>query len=152
MVFGQYPSIPDELTAPVWQQAFSWAKEHAATFSDGEYEISGRDIYANIHTIHTTPESEGAFEVHREYIDLHYCLTGGEIIAHSPVGTLEEKTVYDAEKDYQLLYPVQESSHVAMQPDSFAIFYPGELHMPKIANGTNESVRKVVVKIKASLL
>src|SRR3989344_5494015 len=108
MIFGQYPTIPDELAGAIWQQAFSWITEHAQELPDGEHEIAGRDMYANIHTIRTTSESEAVFEVHKEYIDLHYCLAGGELIVHSPVNTLKEKTAYDAEKDYQLFMPTEE--------------------------------------------
>ncbi len=152
MIFGQYPSIPDELSGPIWQQAFSWITQYANDLPDGEHAIDGRDMYANIHTAITTPVEIAVFEVHREYIDLHYCLTGGEGIAYSPQGALQEHTPYDKEKDYQLFYPAEQSSNFTMQPNSFAIFFPGELHMPKVTDGTNETVRKVVVKIKASLL
>ncbi|OGY30942.1 MAG: hypothetical protein A3C02_01085 [Candidatus Andersenbacteria bacterium RIFCSPHIGHO2_02_FULL_45_11] len=152
MIFGQYPTIPEELASPVWQRAFSWITQNAQQLSDGEHEIIGRDMYANIHTATTMPESEGVFEVHKEYIDLHYCLSGGEIICHSPIGVLAKKTPFDTEKDYQLFLPPKQSSNVTMQPKSFAIFFPGELHMPKVTDGTNKTVQKVVVKIKASLL
>lgn len=152
MIFGQYPSIPDELTSPIWQRAFTWVNQNAPQLPTGEHEISGRDIYANIHTAETTPESEGSFEIHKEYIDLHYCLMGGEIICHSPIGILDKKTLFDAEKDFQLFLPPKQSNNVTMEPGSFAVFFPGELHMPKITDGVHATVRKVVVKIKASLL
>ncbi len=152
MIFGQYPRIPDELADPVWQQAFTWIAQHARELPDGEHEIIGRDMYANIHTAPTTPESEGVFEIHKEYIDIHYCLTGGELICHSPTDILKEKTVFDTEKDYQLFFPSEKSEAVTMQPNSFAIFFPRELHMPMITDGTNKIVHKVVVKIKASLI
>lgn len=152
MIFGQYPSIPNELTGPIWQQAFTWIAEHAKHLPDGEHGIVGRDMYANIHTVQTTPESEGSFEVHKKYIDIHYCLSGGEVIMYSPIDSPKEKTAFDIEKDYQLFYPAQQSSSVTMQPGSFAIFFPEELHMPKISDGANITVRKIVIKIKASLL
>lgn len=152
MILGQYPHIPQQLAHPIWQQVFTWITEYAEKLPDGEHEIIGRDMYTNIHTASTIMESEGAFEVHKEYIDLHYCLAGGEIIMYSPTGTMKEKTAYDIKKDYQLFFSAKHSKSVTMQPNSFAIFFPGELHMPKITDGTNETVQKVVVKIKASLL
>lgn len=152
MIFGQYPTIPEELTGTIWQQAFSWITENSQQLPDGEHEITWRDMYANVHTVETTPESEGLFEVHKEYIDLHFCLTGGELIAHSPRGALQEHTAYNEKKDYQLFMSTKELSTVPMQTNGFAVFFPGEPHMPKVSDGTNKTVRKVVVKIKASLL
>jgi YhcH/YjgK/YiaL family protein len=152
MVVGQYPNIPEDLTGPVWQQAFSWITEHVHDLPDGEHAINGRDMYANIHTAVTTPSSQAVFEVHKEHIDLHFCLAGGELIAYSPQGSLREHTPYNGEKDYQLFMPTDTFSTVKMQSDSFAIFFPDELHMPKVTDGTHENIRKVVVKIKASLL
>lgn len=144
MLFGQYNDI--------WKEVFAWIAANAKSLPDGEHEIRQRDVYANIHTVATMSEPEGVFEAHKKYIDLHYCITGGEIIKHSPIGALQEKTEYNAEKDYQLFLAGKQSSAYIMQPDSFAIFLPGELHMPKIQDGIHAEVKKVVVKIKASLL
>lgn len=152
MVFGQYPPLTQELSNPVWERAFSWISEHVATLPDGEHEISGRDMYANIHTATLVSIADAVYEVHQQYIDLHYCISGGEGIGHSPQGHPKEKTSFDNEKDYQLFFPSQRQEVLEMTPSCFAIFFPGELHMPKLRDGRNETVRKVVVKIKASLL
>lgn len=144
MLFGQYNDI--------WKEAFEWIRKYASNLPDGEHEIRGLAMYANIHTTITIPGSEGVFEMHKNYADIHYCLAGGEAIKHSPIGKAEEKTVYDGEKDYQLFAPTKQSSIAIMRPNSFAIFFPDELHMPKIQDGENLSVRKVVIKIQTSLL
>lgn len=154
MILGQYNeklTYEKTLTHPVWEKALTWIQENRDTLPDGEHEIQGRDIYANIHTVETFPESEGFFEAHKEYIDIHYCLSDGEHIQHSPIGILEEEKAYDTEKDYQLYIPTELSSTAIMRPDSFAIFFPGELHMPKISDGKNKTVRKVVIKIRKNL-
>lgn len=152
MVFGQYPPLPNELSHPAWQQAFAWVAQHAASLPDGEHEISGRDMYANIHTATLLPIPDAAYEMHRQYIDLHYCISGGESIGYSPQEHPKEKTSFDNEKDYQLFFPATRQEMLQMIPGSFVVFFPGELHMPKLQDGTHTTVRKVVVKIKASLL
>lgn len=109
-------------------------------------------MYANIHTVMTQELAKCVFEVHREYIDLHYCIEGGEIIAHSPQGEPQEQTTYNTEKDYALFKPTESCEKIFMQPGMFAIFFPQELHMPKVSDGKNDRIQKVVIKINKKLL
>jgi biofilm protein TabA len=140
------------LTHPLWQEALNWIAKEAAEKPDGDYEIQGKDMYASVQTALTVPRKEALFEAHRQYIDLHYCLTGGEIIEWAPVQALEQKTQFDTEKDYALYEPPGNASALVMTPGVFAIFLPADAHMPKVADNTHKEVRKVVVKIRARLL
>lgn len=155
MMYGQYSS-PETykplLTDPVWERAFTWIHEHAESLPDGEHEIDGRRLYANVQTLQTLPVSEAAFEVHKEYLDIHYCISGGEAIGYAPVEQAQTKTQLDREKDYQLFYPTDHYSSCLMHTGSFAIFFPGELHMPKLQNGIDSTIKKVVIKIHKSML
>lgn len=155
MIFGQYnqaSTYKDILQHPVWAKALAWIQKNREALPDGEHEIEGRDLYANIQSVSTIPYSEGVFEVHQQYIDLHYCIAGGETIVHTPTEKLAEQTAYDPLKDYQLFTPGTYASSCLLQPDSFAIFFPEEKHMPKIQDGKHSQVRKVVIKIKKDLL
>ncbi len=154
MLFGQYNSpqtYKTFLTHPIWNTAFAWIQANAHTLQDGEHAIQGRDMYANTQSMTTVPMSDGFYEVHREYIDIHFCLSGGEAIAYAPLGDLEEKEL-NTEKDYQLFSPTKIYSLCILQPNFFAIFFPEELHMPKLNNGINQEVKKVVIKIHKDLL
>ncbi len=152
MLTGQYPNIPGELVSPIWQEALAWAAQNAPDLLDGEHPIRTRDIYANIHTATTQELSACVFEVHREYIDLHYCIEGGEIIAYAPEGALQEKSAYDEEKDYELFIPRETCKKIVMRPGMFAIFFPEEPHAPKVFDGEHKRIRKVVMKIHKSLV
>jgi biofilm protein TabA len=154
MLSGQYnqPEIYEHfLDHPVWKQALSWIQEHN-NLPAGEHEINGSDLYANVQSLDTLPLSESSFEVHQQYIDIHYCLAGGEAIGYAPIGTLKEKEALNKEKDYQLFYPTQHFSTCILKPGQFAIFLPQELHMPKLQNGFDTHVSKVVIKINKDLL
>ena len=154
MLYGQYNQFQtyDKLLShPIWNTAFRWIQTTARTLPDGEHEIKNRDLYANIQSLRTLSASDAFFEVHQEYIDIHYCLSGGELIGYAPIGDLQEKEL-NTDKDYQLFSPTENYSVYTLQPDSFAIFFPQELHMPKLQNGTDPEVKKVVIKIKASML
>ncbi len=154
MLYGQYNqdySYRNFLSYPIWEKALTWIQHNAKNLPDGEHEIMSRDMYANIQSLATIPVSEAAFEVHQQYIDIHYCLSGGESIGYAPVGKVEEKEL-NREKDYQLFKPTEQFSSCIMQPDSFAIFFPQELHMPKLQNRFDTHTKKVVIKIKLELI
>ena len=152
MIIGQYPNIPEELAGPIWQKAFAWAASQAQGLPDGEHLIQERDIYANIHTAQTQELARCVFEMHKEYIDLHYCIEGGEIIAYAPEGILQEKSAYNEKKDYGLFMPTETYKITVMRPGMFAIFFPEELHMPRVSDGKHERIQKVVIKIHKSLV
>ncbi len=147
MIIGQYPDIPQGLQNPAWQRALTWAATQAPRLPDGEHEIEGRNIYANIHGTNTKAPAQCLFEMHKQYIDIHYCIEGGERIAYAPRGDLKEHTAYNEEKDYALFTPTEDCEWIAMKPGMFAIFFPDELHMPKVSDGEKERIQKVVIKI-----
>ena len=154
MLHSQYDQLHTYntlLTHPIWNMAFTWIKSNANSLQDGEHAIQNRDIYANIQTSKTMQIPDGFYEKHEEYIDIHFCLSGGETIAYSPIGDLVEKEL-NKEKDYQLFFPTEKYNLCTLYSGSFAIFLPKELHMPKIQDGIHQEVKKVVIKIKASML
>jgi len=137
----------------IWQEVFSWLHTVSTDTKNGIHEIRGHDIYANVMFEPTIARLNNVFEVHRQYIDLHFCVDGGEIIEYADPQKLVSKNEYDAEKDAQL-FLMNENPEWAqkMVAGDFAIFYPGEAHAPKIQDGENDQIKKVVVKIKQSLL
>lgn len=151
------------LTHPVWEKALGWLKENSSR-GDGEYEIEGRDLFAIVQTIQTQPRESCIFEAHKNYIDLQYCISGGELIEWAPVETLTPKGEFLTDKDYgHYLAPEKApasggappkavATSLLMTPGTFGIFFPHDSHMPKISDGTNNQTKKVVVKIKESLL
>jgi YhcH/YjgK/YiaL family protein len=154
MIHGQYnkpETFAKLLPHPIWNEALTWIQEYAHALPDGEHAIQGRDIYANIQSAQTMQISDSFYEMHEEYIDIHFCLSGGEGIAYAPTGELREKEL-NREKDYQLFFPTKNQSLCTLEQDSFAIFFPKELHMPKLRDGENTEVKKVVIKIKATML
>ena len=137
------------LTNPMWVQVLDWIKNMPSDLPLGEHVIRSRDMFVNYHEAQLLAREDGNFEAHRRYIDLHYCLAGGEIIEWAPTATLTPTADYDSEKDYQLYAVPPQASVCLMTPGTFAIFFPNEGHMPKVSDGKNEKVRKVVVKIKS---
>jgi len=136
----------------VWQEVFDWLKNLSPNIPDGEQLIRDRDIYANFITTETQPREKLTMEAHKKYIDLHFCISGGERIEWSLAEILVVEKGYDFEKDVALLTPPTTADSRLMTSGKFAIFFPDEAHMPKITDGINKTVKKVVVKIKADLI
>lgn len=136
----------------VWQKVLAWLNTEAPKLANGEYAIDGRNIYAPISTIQTLPREEATYEAHRQYIDVHYCLEGGEIIEWAPVETLTPTMEFDITKDYCLYESPNKATSLLMTPGTFAIFFPADAHMPKISDSQNTQVKKVVVKIHMRMM
>ena len=137
-----------------WEKVFAFVRSLSADISDGRNEIEGDDIYASVSSYEPLSEADGVFEAHRKYIDIQILLDGCEKIYSCGTDILTAKTEYNEGKDF-LLYetPDVPTAELPMKSGYFAMFYPHDAHKPCIrCCGSCAKVRKVVVKIKASLL
>lgn len=145
----------EQMTAqfPVFEKIFEWIRRNPDP-EDGEYPIDGKQLFVRAVTVTTTSERSGVFEAHREYADVHYCISGGEVIGHMPKISLKPKGEYDPEHDVKLFYkpPEDQYKRVTMTPGRFEFFIPGEVHMPLIFDNEHAMVRKLVFKIQKKLL
>jgi YhcH/YjgK/YiaL family protein len=144
---SQLPLLPH----PAWQQAFNWIQNNTGQ-PTGDYEIDGRDIYASIQTASTTPDTAGKIERHFQYIDIHYCIDGGELISWIPTNQLTDPIETNQQKDYALYAPQKHLTTIRMTPGAFAIFLPKDAHAPKISDGQHTQVKKIVVKINHDII
>ena len=137
----------------VWTEALDWLRRLPAEQATGIHHLRGEKMYANVHGYATQPRDKCRYESHRVYIDLQYCLSGGELIEWHPLDCLQAKDEYDPKKDV-LHYHSPASPHglLRMVPGNFAVFFPQDGHMPKIADGVHPEVAKVVIKIDLGLL
>jgi len=106
----------------------------------------------NVMEYATLPREECTFESHRRYVDLQFTLAGGEFIEWRRAPELEISGPYAQDKDLQFYRPAAASTRLHMPPRHFAIFYPTDAHLPKVADGVHASVYKAVVKVGLHLL
>ena len=90
--------------------------------------------------------SKKSFEAHKEYIDIHYCISGSEGIGYSDVERLTPITEYDKENDYYLL--VGDHQKIMLRPGDFCIVFPEDAHIPAMRGQDGATVLKAVAKIK----
>lgn len=154
MLFGHLstPATYDRLAhQPALQQALAWLRTMPEDQPEGIVELAGRDMYVNVHGYATLPREDCRFESHRRYVDLQYCIRGGELIDYCLLDRLPGNSGYDAEKDFIFHQPPAEYSTLRMTPGDFGIFFPDDAHRPKVHDGRNAAVHKLVVKIDLKL-
>lgn len=156
MIFGHVKDL---------ETGFSWlpkplkaAIEHlkATDFSAlpaENYELQGKDIHVLVIDMHTRVFADTHAEVHRQYIDVQFLVHGSEKIgvATDTGNNVVAKDML-AERDLLFYTGMENESTLTMTPGSFAIFMPNDVHRPGCAVDQPQAFRKVVVKVRASLL
>lgn len=122
---------------------------------DGTYELDGRKVYAMVQSYDTAPDAVESLEVHRQYADIQYTISGNEILvwAHD-TGKIPYASDYDVDRDAGFLTaPADDLARLDMKPGIFAVFFPGDAHRGKVEplSGPNR-VKKVCVKVAVGLL
>lgn len=113
----------------------------------GRHTIEGENVYALITKSQTrTPES-AQFEAHRKYIDVHCLISGQEIIGSLPTSALKLVVSYDSSKDVELFAVPSEYAKLEMRPGRFAVFSPGQAHLPTCHFEGPHELHKVVIKV-----
>lgn len=145
-------SFEPYLKLPVFRRALDWLRSMPENQPLGIVELSGREMYVNVHGYDTLGREACRFESHRRYVDVQYCIRGGELIDYCPLGWLPGNDGYDAEKDFIFHQAPAQFSTLRMTPGDFAIFFPDDGHRPKVHDGIHSAVHKLVIKIDLNLI
>ncbi len=121
-------------------------KTNLNTLPKGRTTIDGDEVFCNHFDYTTAPLSNAMdFEDHIKYLDLHVVVSGCETVAVSEAKNLM-KTKVLADED-AALYRGNPELFFPGDSDTFLLVYPGEAHLPKLADGEPCMVDKVVFKI-----
>jgi len=131
-----YPLHPD------MELAFAFLAE-AADLEPGRYELEN-GLFASIYENDTNQIDTLNLEAHREYIDLQYCISGGERMAWAHIQELNPVSE-DVERDLYMY--AGKSTAVSIRPGMFYIMFPSDGHKAGAHNEFPKHYRKVVVKI-----
>lgn len=108
------------------------------TVRDGEFWI-------NIAEFDEIAPGEKLFEVHKNFLDLHFIINGEEEFGYADIKTLTESKPYDEENDYLLLSG--DAASFNLKKGDFCIVFPEDAHIPCMSKG-NGILKKAIVKIK----
>jgi len=132
---------------PLFREAFHYlVHTNFNTLADGKHVIDDDNLFAILNTYKTRAEKGARAESHRKYIDIQCLLTGMERIGHLPLDGVRAATAYDKKKDIAW-YDVR-CSFFRLNPGMFAVFFPGDIHMPGISVHSASILRKVVIKVR----
>lgn len=113
----------------------------------GRNEVDGDEVFINHFGYVTAPKTAASmFEDHVQYLDVHLLHSGKEKFLLAPANTLTEVESRLAED--VVLYLGDAQVALPMTTEDFCIVFPGEAHLPKIADGEPCEVSKSVVKIR----
>lgn len=105
-------------------------------------------LFCNVVEFITKDECDCKYEAHKKYIDIHYILSGEEIIATSDVTSLSTITPYNPQSDIYFLEGIADG-HYLLQAGNFMICFPNDAHKVCIMNHQPQHVKKIVFKILA---
>lgn len=114
---------------------------------DGTYPIDGRRVYAVVQRYETQPQEGLLWEAHRRYIDIQYMASGAERIGYAPPGRMVRPQPYQEDNDCILARDARAGAALFLEEGQFAVFFPGEAHMPRRDAGESGRVAKIVMKI-----
>ena len=132
---------------------FAVVAENIAKYSDknlekGRYDIN-ENVFAVVNSYQSAEAKENFFENHHKYIDIQCVISGSEEIHTAPTEKLVTEKEYDQEADYELFKTPDEYSTLVLAEGEFAIFYPGEAHLPGVMKKSGaQTIHKVIFKVK----
>lgn len=120
-------------------------------------ELGWRDleegIRMNVMSFETSPAEGKKAEMHRKFVDIQLLIEGEEMIEYGlSQPDLAKYDEYRDEDDYQLTDAIDDKNEVILKPNMFAIFLPYEPHKPGNSVNSNQTLKKLVVKVPVELL
>ena len=154
MIFSSLKAVPGPDGCPkAVREALNWIAGHDVAHMDaGTYVLRGQELYVMIQDFTTRPAQDCNPERHNDYLDIQYVVSRVERMGYAPY-TGEEAVLSDPEgKDITFYQDLEWESFVDVGPGAYCVFFSNDIHRPGCAAGQPGPVRKVVVKMKQSLL
>ncbi|HVU32645.1 MAG TPA: YhcH/YjgK/YiaL family protein [Opitutaceae bacterium] len=129
---------------------FAAAFRYLQSACRGDYALGRTDlvpgeVWASVVRKAGRPPESAGFEFHAQFADVHLCLAGRERLGwREQSAGLAVRRAFDAPADYGT-YDGTPDQFLPLAGGRFAIFFPGELHAPLIADG---ELTKVCVKVR----
>lgn len=132
-----------------WDMAFAYLREtDFAGLKPGRYAIDGENVFVIVSEGPTKDLDKTMWEAHKNYIDIHYVISGSENIGITPVTSTTISIQYDPAKD--IAFYTGNGEYYKSDTNNFFIVFPQDAHRPGIKNETSDTVKKVVIKVRKS--
>jgi len=143
-----------EVAPAVWDKVKTFLIKASQSASPGKFPIAD-NCFANVAEYDTAELNPDKLEAHVDYLDIQITLRGDEAIACRDTADLETVHEYSKEKDIAFYRMLPDAvTTLVIGNGRFAVFYPGEGHLPGLQAepGSPQRVLKVIVKIHHSYL
>ena len=111
--------------------AFAFLAE-APDLEPGRYELEN-GLFATVSEGDTRPLDTVNLEAHRNYIDLQYCIAGGEHMAWAHV---QELNLVEQDPEHDNYFYTGKSTTVSIRPGMFYIMFPSDGHKAAVVGDT----------------
>ena len=130
---------------PLFKQVFDYIKANDLTQVPAErIVLNGDNLFINVADAKLIPAETQKLEVHQKYIDIHFPLSGKEIVGWKHLSNLgTSEAPFDTDNDFAL-YAEDPTTYFTVMPGEFYIVYPEDAHAPIIGEGM---LRKLIVKV-----
>lgn len=130
---------------PLFKQVFDYIKSHDFLNVPAErIVLDGDKLFINVADAKLVTKEAQKLEVHQKYIDIHFPLSGAEIVGWKHLSAVgESEAPFDVKNDFAL-YAEAPSTYYTVNPGEFYIVYPEDAHAPIIGEGV---LRKLIVKV-----
>ena len=120
-----------------------------ADLESGRHEIDGDEVFANVQELVTVPAGEKSYEAHRRYADIHYVVSGTELICVAPVGECEPVGEFSEADDFGLFTPGDREASAVLRAGDLVVTPPCDAHKPGCcpAGAEPAPLRKICVKV-----
>lgn len=117
-------------------------------FPEERIEIVDNDIFINAVMLESKPEENCIFEAHKKFIDIHYIVSGVEVIKVSDVSNLSDIGDYNEQNDILFYKTGESSSTVVLRAGDFLVCYTHDAHKVAIQHDGVSNIKKLVGKMR----
>lgn len=132
---------------PLFKTLFDFVKTHdLSKVEASRIELAGNDLFINVADATLMKKEVQKLEVHKEYIDVHFPLSGTEVFGWRAIDNIgkDSEAPFDCENDFAL-YNAPASTYLEIHPGECVIVYPEDAHAPIIGEG---KLRKLIAKVR----
>ncbi len=139
-----------EKDSTYWNEAFNYLKStDLRNLAPGQYNIDSGNVYAIVSKVMPMEKDSVKWEAHRNFNDLQYIIEGN---AKMGVASYADSNAvadipYDSKTDNANFNLTGEKYYDA-SPQEFFIFTPNEIHRPAFKGDNNDSVKRIVIKVR----
>lgn len=151
MIFASLASAPaNQIGSERYQRALEFlARPDLAELAPGRHDVMGDEVFANVQELTTVAPDEKNYEAHRRYADIHYVVSGTELIGVAPVDECAAVGEFSEADDFGLYVAGDREAWVTLRPGELVVTPPCDAHKPGCCPaGTQPApLKKICVKV-----